>query len=453
MHYDLLVVGTGGGGKLIVPAAKKGLKVAVCEKGAFGGTCLNCGCIPSKMLIHASSLIETYKHMEQFEWQMPANAPVMTDAGYQALIRYVQDVVQKDSHSILPRYHTHGIDVFQGHARFIGPKRCVVDGQQITADKIVLATGAQPHVPSIPGLAATPYTTYQTFFQHTKKPKSVLILGGGYIATELGGFLAQVGVETTFVVRSSFLRHEDVEVQALFDTLFSQGKKVLKHTTVEHVAYNDGQFTVQTSQGTYYAEQLLVATGVAPATDLDLDKGGIATDTAGFITVDTHLQTTAEGVWAFGDCIGRYLFRHNANFEGEYLYQHLLEEQQGSIHYPPMPHAVFTTPQIASVGVTEQACRPGAYYKGVAPLVKSAMGMAHRTLPGFVKLLFDRATDQLIGAHCIGGEASSLIHEPIAWITMGARLQDLQKAIYVHPSINEVVRNSWRQALLNKNTS
>ncbi|MDN3508396.1 MAG: FAD-dependent oxidoreductase, partial [Simkaniaceae bacterium] len=183
--------------------------------------------------------------------------------------------------------------------------------------------------------------------------------------------------------------------------------------------------------------------------DLGLETTGIETDEKGFIKVDDHLKTACDGVWAFGDCIGRHLFRHSANFEGEYLFRTLFAEPSNeAVRYETVPHAVFTMPQIGGIGKTEQQLQAEGvdYVVGKCNYIKSGMGMALLSDHGFVKLLFDRKDRKLIGAHIIGEEASNMIHMPIAYMNMGATIDDLLKTIYIHPALPELVRNAARSA-------
>ncbi|NCC53700.1 MAG: dihydrolipoamide dehydrogenase, partial [Spartobacteria bacterium] len=197
------------------------------------------------------------------------------------------------------------------------------------------------------------------------------------------------------------------------------------------------------------AEALLVATGITPETDrLGLEHTEVRRDEKGFICVDNHLRTDADGVYALGDCVGNYLFRHSVNVEGEYLVRAALDGQAGPLAYPPMPHAVFTLPEVACVGETEEKlqARNATYVRGIATFADCNMGLARRLDHGIVKLLIDRHTRKILGVHIIGEEASSLLHTPLAFMTMGATLDDMLSMVYIHPALPEILREAAREA-------
>lgn len=447
-HYDAVVLGSGGGSKLVRPVANLGYKVAVIERDRLGGTCLNHGCIPSKMLIHAADVASVIMDAHKFEISIDGTMSV----DFEGLITRVNETIASDSDSIKPLYEKDpNVDLYQGDARFVDEYVIEVNGERISADGFFLAPGAHPYIPNIPGLEGTPYITYYEALKQTKQPERMIVLGGGYIAVELGYFYGALGTEVEFVVRSQMVRAEDRQVSEEFERVFSERFPIHKGVVPERVEYRNGIFSLALSNGTVLeADCLFVATGIEPSTKtLCLEKTGVACDEKGFIKVDDRLRTTAENIWAFGDCIGRNLFRHSANFEGEYLFRTLFSDPSDEpIQYPPVPHAIFSNPQIGSVGKTEeQLQREGKeYVVGFNPYAKSAMGMALRSSHGFVKLLFDAVTKELLGAHIIGEEASNMVHMLIAFMYMKGTLDDLLGMIYIHPALPEVVRNAARNA-------
>ena len=446
--YDVIVIGSGGGTKLVTPVAKMGYKVAIIEMDKLGGTCLNHGCIPSKMLIHVADVATAIEEAERFDLKVPAGK---VEVNFEKLVNRVCETIDADSASIEPLYDKNpNVDTYRSEARFIDKKTLRVEGEEITADKIFIACGGRPAVPNIPGLKGTPFMTYMEALRNTKQPKKLIVLGGGYIAMELGYFHAALGTETHFIVREKMIRNEDRDVQEEFTKHFKY--PVHLGWSPEEISHDGSEFTVKCNKGTLTGDALLVATGMKPWTDiLGLDKTDIKMNERGYIEVDDHLRTSQSGVWAFGDCIGRNFFRHSANFEGEYLFNTLFKEpSMDPIVYRPMPHAMFTRPQLAGVGKTEQQLEAeGAnYVVGMNPYRKSGMGQALLAEYGFVKLIFDVETRQLIGAHIIGEEASDMIHMCIVAMNFGATVDDLRSMIYVHPALPEVVRNAARNAPL-----
>ena len=454
-HYDLIIIGTGGGTKLR-PAADLGKRIAIIERDAPGGTCLNYGCIPSKMLIYPADLLQEQKELSRFHIQQSSDFTF----DWERLITEVNQRVAQDSQNIPHFYQRHpNIDFYVGHGRFIGPKTIAVNDQQISAEKIYVATGSRPSIPPIPGLEGTPYMTSREALKRSEKPESLIVIGGGYIAVELGHFYHSVGVDTHFLVRSGLLKNEDQDIQALFTEHFSRGKKISLGASPQKVEYDGQQFSVTYQQDGQIqktkAQALLVATGVRPnSDDLGLETTGINTDSQGFIRVNSHLETNEKGVYALGDVVGNYLFRHSVNFEGEYLFQqHFSAENPSPIQYPPMPHAVFSFPTVAGVGVTEQELIKmnkkvdQDYIVAEQHYANSAMGMAMRPEVGMIKLLIDPASHQLLGSHIIGARATELLQFLVLAQTMKIEVEKLLDLIYIHPALSENVRNALRKAV------
>ncbi len=449
--FDVIVIGSGGGSKIASPAAKLGLKVAMIEKGPLGGTCLNRGCIPSKMLIYPAEVAMAVRGAHQFNI---GNDPKFS-VDFAKLVDRISKTVDADSASIVAGYaRNSNITYYAGQGKFVADKVLQVLGEEITADKIFITVGARPQIPDIPGLIGTPFMTSTEALRNKILPKSMIVLGGGYIATELGFAYAAFGTEVDFLVRSSLLRQQDRQVADEFQKVFSQHHRVHLRTVINSVNYQDGKFTVfysqEGDQKQIHAESLLVATGITPNTDtLNLENTRIVLDKNGFVQVDECLKTAVDGVYAFGDCIGRYLYRHSANFEGEYLFENIfVHPSSAPIDYPPVPHAVFSHPQIAAVGLTEEQAKAAGidYVVGVNHYQNSAMGMAMLSNYGFVKIIIERNTRKILGAHIVGAEAANMIHMLIAFMSKNATLDDLLNMIYIHPALPEIVRNAARKA-------
>ena len=450
-EYDLIVIGSGGGTKLVTPVADLGLKVAIIEKGPLGGTCLNRGCIPSKMLLQTSHLLSTLKEAKRFEIEIKGSIHVH----YEKLIKRVYETIQKESQSIHPLYENHPyIDFWKGEAFFTQKMTLECNGHRLKGKKVIIGVGGRAFIPEIPGLDQVPYITYEEALYLPKKPKKLLVIGGGYIAAELGYFYASLGVETEFFVRSVMLRPEDDDIQEAFQSAFSKLATLHLGCTIQKVSWHQGTFRLEalSDQGTRFISEgdaLLVATGIKPWTDsLKLENTAIEVDQKGFVKVNDSLETTQKHVYALGDCVGNFLFRHSANFEGQYLFRKLFQNSQGPIHYPAVPHAVFSFPEVAGVGLTERELqkRKIPYLIGKNSYEASARGMAILPEVGFVKLLFHKASLKLLGAHIIGSEASNMIHMLILALQMEATLKDLLEMIYIHPALPEIVRNAARNA-------
>ena len=449
-HYDVIVIGSGGGSKITRPAAALGYKVAIIENGFLGGTCLNHGCIPSKMVIHPADMLAEFDEAYRFEFSDISKPKIK----FEELITRVTTSITKDSNSIKPLYdNIDNITLYQESASFLDTHTLKVGKHTLTSDKIFIVAGARAHIPNIPGLKGTPYFTYKEALRNTTLPKKMIIVGGGYIAVELGYFYGMMGCEVSFLVRNRMIKNEDHEVIDAFEKEFSKRFAVHFKSKPLSVNYENNTFTVDIdSNGNrkqLQADALFIATGVTPNTDtLNVHKAGINVDEKGFIPVNNKFETNCKHIWAFGDIIGEHLFRHAANYQGEYLFNHVFKNQVAPIKYPPMPHAIFTNPQVAGVGPTENELKEKNidYVVGKNDYNQSAMGMALLSNHGFAKLLFDKQTHQLLAAHIIGKEASNMIHMAIAYIKMKATLEDMLDTIYIHPALPEIVRNAVRKA-------
>eukprot|EP00051_Salpingoeca_urceolata_P026980 m.479532 g.479532 ORF g.479532 m.479532 type:complete len:544 (+) comp21499_c0_seq1:44-1675(+) len=466
-HYDVLVIGAGSGAKIATPAVRAGLKVAHAEHGfdvfgehktGLGGTCLNRGCIPSKMLIHVADVAEEIRNASKFSLHAELN-----DVDFEELVTRVETEIDKDSNSINPMYEKDR-DWYKSSVRFVGPKtlRVADDPElEITADYIFIAGGCVPSVPPIPGLKEIPFLTSTEALRLKKKPKKLIVIGGGYIACELGHYFGGLGVEVHMVVRSELMRTIDPDLKEEFQKVFSSKYNVHDNLHMDKVTFEDGVYTLTyTKDGaehTVQGDQLLVAAGVRAVTEeLDVEKAGIEVKKGGFVKVDDRLRTTAENVWAFGDMAGNYQFRHSANYEAEYLLvsvmQEIFKKQAPPTDYPAIeyiiPWAMFSNPQIAGVGESEESLkeRGADYVKGVNPIRKCAMGDAILADHGFVKLLIERGTRKILGCFIVGHEASTLIHQVIPLMRLNAKLEDMLYMVYIHPALNETVRNAARKA-------
>ena len=450
--YEVIIIGTGGGAKIASALAKLGRRVALIEKDKAGGTCLNRGCIPSKMLIHPASQLQRIRALPRLKIQ----AEIKT-VDFEALLTGINTYTDGLSDSIDTHFeHAETVDSYRGEARFVSDREVQVGDHRITAPRIVIATGSRPRLPSVPGLEGTPFLTSTEALRARAGPPRLAVLGSGYIAAELGGAYAGFGSLVTFIARSTFLRREDKEIIEVFKKGFFPGKTILENTAVRGVAYEENRFRIEVeaadgARRTVEAEALLVATGVRPNSDaLGLAHTAIKTDEGGYIRVDDDLQTTVPGVYAIGDVAGNYLFRHSVNFEAEYWIQaHFFSESPPPIDYPPMPSAVFTHPEIASVGWTEEeAARRGVSVTiGKAAYPSCTMALARGLEIGLVKLIFEKETGVLKGAHIVGEEASTLIQELVLAATVPLTAEQIYRQIYIHPAFPEVVRNALRNAL------
>ena len=446
--YDMIVIGSGSGLEVSSEAAERGLSVAVVENGPFGGTCLNRGCIPSKILIHCADVMETIQQSELFGIKTKVEA-----VDWQYIIRRASDEVDEDSRMVEEgNRQIPNIDVYKETARFVDTKVLQVAGDRVTAETILIAAGTRPWAPEIPGLSDVPYITSDEALRLPEQPRRLTIVGGGYIAAEMAHFYGTLGTEVTIVHRrSTLLREEDEQVAQRFTEVYQRRFNLLLSAQVDR-AYREGTETVldvtvdgRTRQ--VRSDALLMATGRVPNTDLlEVGKTGVEIDQRGFIKVDEYLETNVPGVWTLGDIVGRYLLKHSANLEAAYVANNIFNpDSKVAVDYHAMPHAVFASPQVAGVGLTEQAAKEQGipYTTAVYDYYDTAYGSSIEDRDGFAKVLAHHDSDEILGCHIIGTHAAMLIQEVVNAMRMRLTTDAITQSIYVHPALPEVVQRAF----------
>lgn len=448
--FDLIVIGSGSGLDVALAAASDGLKVAIVEKDKMGGTCLNRGCIPSKMLLHSADVIECIKRAEEFGIHIDGFS-----VNFNEIVSEISKFVDNESNEI-ERSFT-GLDnpkLIKGEAKFVGHKQLKVHEKIITADKILIANGGKPLIPEIPGLKESGYITSNEALRLSGLPKTMTIIGGGYIAAEMAHFFGSMGTKITILQRREFMvPREDDEISALFTTIFSKKHNVLLSTEALNVRKNHGKFIVKTStkgvehENEIESDVLLIASGRVPNTEnLQLENTGVKLNSLGYVNVDEYLETDEHGIYALGDVVGKYLFKHSANLEAQFSYFNITDSAKKiPVNYFATPHAVFTSPQIAAVGLTEREAKKMGYnfVIGRCKFINTGMGMAIKDYEGLVKLIVEKSTEKILGCHIIGSDAATLIHEiVVAMISGDGVLSNIIDAIHVHPALSEVIQRA-----------
>lgn len=442
-EFDLIVIGSGSGLDVANAAAQQGKRVAIIEKGRMGGTCLNRGCIPSKLLIHSADVVEMIKNAGQFGVNVDGFS-----IDFEKIVSRTNRIIDSDSDGIRQAFsQIDNPQLFPHECKFVGSKTILVGGETIRADKILIASGTRPSIPQIKGLEGTGFMTSDEALRLKKQPRALTIIGGGYIAAELAHFFGSLGTKINIIQRNSLLvPDEDEEVAKKFTEVFSKKYNVHLDCMVESVSKSGNNFRVAAKNSSgkkikVESDQLLVATGRTPNSDtLDLAKTGVKIDREGFVIVDDYLETSAKGIFALGDAVGRYLFKHSANHEAQYAFYNIVGSKKIPVDYTAMPHAVFSSPQIAGVGHTEQELKKKKipYSKAVYPYIKTAMGEAIEDKDGFAKFLVSKEGG-ILGCHIIGSHASVLIHEALVAMRLGATIHDIARTVHIHPALSEVV--------------
>ena len=448
-EYGLIVVGSGAGMNVVDAALAKGLEVAVVEEGPLGGTCLNRGCIPSKVLVHAADAIR--------EAEQAAKAGVflkLEKVDYPAIKNRMWDIVltgrreMEEGVKAVP-----ALDLYREKGSFVSDFTMQVGSETIHAPRIVIASGARPQIPPIPGLDNVNYHTYRTVFGIEQQPESIVILGGGYIGCEFAHFFSAIGTRVTVVGRNPvLLPHEEPETGLLVKRRLAKHAEV--HTGTDTLKVQ-GMFkgvavTVKDpsegSEKVIEAQLLLVATGVRSNSDwLKPEKTGVRTDDKGWIMTDQYLETSKPGIYALGDALGRNMYRHTANYEASVVRTNLFGERKASLDLHAVPHAVFTDPQVGQVGMTEEEAKAGRKVMvGVSRYIDSAMGYAYADDEAFAKVIVEYPSRRILGATVVGPQASTLIQQVVNLMySEDETVAPLARAQIIHPTLSEVLASAF----------
>jgi mycothione reductase len=455
--FDLIVIGSGSGLDVANAATQNGLKVAVIEKDRMGGTCLNRGCIPSKLLIHSADVAEIIKSANLFGIEVDG-----LSVNFQRIVERVNGIIDHNSGQIKNAFKDiENPKLFAKECKFIGEKTILIgDNEKITAEKILIASGTRPKIPKkIKGLEGSSYITSDEALRLKKQPRVITFIGGGYITCELAHFFGSLGTEINIVqLGDALIPNEDEEISKKFTEIFSKKYNVYLGYETESVSKrkrdsdNDADSTFQiiaknsNNQKSLEldSDQLLLAVGRIPNSDiLDIEKAGVKVDEKGFIITDEYLETNVKGIFALGDAVGRYQFKHNANHESQYAFNNILHpNRKVAVDYTAMPHAIFSSPQVAGVGFTEQELKKKSidYQRSVYPYINTGMGEAIEDRDGFVKFLVDGKSRKILGCHIIGTHASILIHEVLVAIRVGdGTIDNISRTIHIHPALSEVI--------------
>lgn len=468
-HFDLVIIGSGSGNS-ILDERFAGLDVAIVERGIFGGTCLNVGCIPTKMFVlpadHAASPAEAKRlgvdlalegvHFGEIRDRIFGRIDPISSGGKRW------------------REQNENVTLFTGNAHFVDAHTLEIALQgepepvQISADRFVVAAGSRATLLDVPGSndpqVAPKVHTSDTVMRLAALPEKMVILGGGYIASEFAHVFSSYGTEVTLVNRSSrLLRREDEQVSERFTELLSRRVNLKLNQEVTRLEAGGGQVHVVSTDPNgieydYPADVVLVARGRVPNGDgLEPERAGLQTDDKGYLVVDEHQRTTQPHIWALGDVSSPLQLKHVANHEMRVVQANLLadlagEQPTASSDHRFVPHAIFSDPQIAAVGRTEQELREAGedYLAVVQDYASVAYGWAMEDEGHFVKLLSDPSASRLLGAHIIGPQASTLIQPLVQAMSFGLGIEDMARGQYwIHPALTEVIENALL-ALLEK---
>jgi mycothione reductase len=447
-HFDLCIIGSGSGNTIIDDRFTDS-QIAMVESGRFGGTCLNVGCIPSKMYVYPAGLARTPEQAGRLGVDLELVRTRWPDIRDRIFRRIDHDSAAGREY----RLKSDNVTVFDRRCHFVGPKQLAVGAETITADQFVVAAGSRPMIPEIAGLDSVAYHTSDTIMRLPELPGRMVILGGGYVAAEFAHVFSALGTEVTVVNRSDrLLRKEDDEIAGRFTEELRRQIDVRLETDVASVENSEDAAVRVLLHGPGGPSQLitdvlLLAVGrVSNADTLAPAAAGLDTDSEGRIVVDEYQRTTADGVFALGDVSTRFPLKHVANEEARTVQHNLLHPTaMKATDHRFVPHAVFSEPQIAAVGITErEAKEQGIDFRvGRADYGDTAYGWAMEDTRHFVKVIADAGTGLLVGAHLIGPQASSLVQPLVQAMSFGQRPMDVARGQYwIHPAMAEVVENA-----------
>ncbi|MCZ4509548.1 mercuric reductase [Streptomyces sp. ActVer] len=445
-RYDTLVIGGGMAGlPLALRAARHG-RVAFVEKEQLGGTCLNRGCIPTKTMIASAEVAHQVRRAA--EYGVHTSAPTIDLAAVVARKNTIVDRIRSGSYKTVGKADQ--LDLYPAEGRFTAPRRLRVDHTDIEADKIFLVTGLRTTIPPIDGLAATPYHTSRTLLDLTELPEHLIVVGGGYIGCEFAQMFARFGSQVTLIQRAErLLPAEDPDISAAVTNGFTaDGITVLTGTTCTAVDGRPGHIRAGCrggETGEVTGSHLLIAAGRTPNTDnLGLEHLGVTPDEHGFLPVDDLLRTDAEDVWALGDIRGGPMFTHTARDDADIAYRTTYRGQDRSTTGRVVPHAVFTDPEVGSVGLTEPAARTAGHQVliGRQDFTGVVKARAIGNTRGLIKFVVDADTDRILGCHISGPDGGNLVHEAVIAMTCGATYTDIARAIHIHPTLAEGINTA-----------
>jgi dihydrolipoamide dehydrogenase len=446
-HYHVLIIGSGVGYKLATKTAKLGLKTALVDRDPPGGTCPNRGCIPSKIWITVADKIREAEQLTHIGAEM-----TLDSVDFCTIRDRTWDWINsgRDHKRLLLNAHP-DIDFYEGEVgEFVGDRTLRVGDAEITADKVVIASGSRPAIPLIAGLEEAGYLTNRNVFDIERLPGTLIIIGGGYIAVEFAHFFSALGTQVTLLGRNPRLvpkTDEDIS-QAIRDGLsryvdIRTDHEVLSVTVEENLKVVTARDRTTGEEVKFAAKEIMVASGRRSNADLlKPEATGVKVDERGWIVSDQHLATNVPGIWAMGDAVNRGQFRHTADMHQRIVFINAFTDDHRHLDEHAIPNAIFTFPQVGSVGLTERdAMEAGLHYHHARMMYREvSKGYALGEEDGFIKVLVQKDTQRILGAHMVGPEAATLIQQIVTMMNAGeGTFEPFKWTQVIHPTLSEVV--------------
>ena len=442
--YDVIVIGSGCGLNIVNEALEHGLSVALVDKGPLGGTCANLGCIPSKMLIFPAERIAEIQEAKKLGIETD-----IRNIDFKSIMERMRKAVWEDREHLRHELsYVDNLDFYEGEGHFVDDYTIEVNSQKVKGDRVFVASGSRPLIPPIKGLENVDYLTNETVLQLTERPENLIVVGGGYVAVEYGHFFAAMGTKVTILeMADRLVLSEEPEIAETLKNEMNRRMSVHTGVQAEAVKSNTHDVTVvanDLSSGgrkEFTAQRILMAVGRRSNADLlNVENTGVELDKKGFIKVDEYLETTRKNIFAVGDINGQQMFTHVANVEASLAADNVIHGSKTKMDYSAAPHAVYSHPQIASVGMTEGAARKAhKVLVGKARYSDVAQGQAMLEESGFAKAIVEADTGRILGFHVIGPYAPVLIQEVINAMAANISIDHIQAAMHIHPAITELI--------------
>jgi mycothione reductase len=451
-RYDVIVIGAGDSGLGIAfGAAAEGLKTALVDKGKVGGTCVNYGCVPSKTLIHVADRILEIRETAKLGIHAEA-----INADFKTMMERMRSVVSSGTNSIRKAIgETENLDFYNTACHFIDDKTVRAGNELIRGKKIFIASGSRPLIPPVQGLNKVHFLTNESVLELENLPDSMIIIGGGYIGVEYAHFFSALGTKVTVVERNArLLPFEEPEISELLKNELGRRVQLYMGAGVNQVTQagdNRGYLVIINNPDSgenmeISAEVIMVAAGRKSNADLlDIENAGIETEGAHFIKVDDYLQTNKKHIWAVGDAIGKAMFTHAGDKESEIAWHNARRRKKVKMDFESVPHAVFSYPQIASVGLTEeQARKQYDVIVGRAKYSDTVMGEAMMETEGFAKAIVGKDTGRIIGFHIIGPHAAILLQEVVNAVINKNDVESVISCMHTFPALSGLIPETLR---------
>jgi len=442
-NYDVIVIGAGVGLNVTFKAVSSGLRVALIDKGNPGGTCLNLGCVPSKVLIFPADRIVEIREAEK----LGIHAKI-TRVDFSALMGRMKRTISLGRKYLVNAIkNSENLDFYNEQAYFVDEYTLKIKNQTIRGKKIFISSGSRPSIPPIKGLEKVDYLTNESVLEVKKAPKSIIVVGGGSVASEYSHFFDAVGARVTVLeMGERLIASEEPEISHLLKKELSRRMEILTNASVLEVKRNKYGCAVlvkvkNKSTKEIVAEKIMIATGRKSNADfLKLGKSGIKTDNSNYIKVNDYLETNKRNIWAFGDAIGKQMFTHAGDKEAEIAWHNATSGKKIRMDFMSIPYAIFTHPQVASVGLTEaEARKDHEILVGRAKYSDIVAGDTMVEKDGFAKAIVEKKTGKILGFHIIGPYASHIIQEVVNAVVNKNTVDYITNSMHTFPSLSELI--------------